>query len=111
MSEDKLLSDCHLWLRNTYPQTKGLAFHVANERIARNGYEGAKLKSKGVVPGVPDYFFFWGGRVLIIEFKTDKGRLSDNQKDVHLQLNNNGFAVDVVRSLEDFQKIINTFMQ
>jgi len=60
---------------------------------------------------VPDYFFFWGGRVLIIEFKTDKGRLSDNQKDVHLQLNNNGFAVDVVRSLEDFQKIINTFMQ
>ena len=62
-----------------------------------------RLKAEGVLAGVPDVFVakptkkFAG---LYLEFKTPKGRVSDDQKKVIEKLQLEGYCVKVVRSCE-----------
>lgn len=104
-NEDRLLSKCHQWLWNNFPQTRGAAWHVANERKT-TGMQGAILKAKGVVAGVPDYVFNYEGKTYYIEFKFAAGLLSSSQKKVILALNKQGFEVYIIRSFEDFKELI-----
>lgn len=51
----------------------------------RAGPDGAKLKCMGLKPGVPDFLFFHASRPGVawwIEYKPEKGRLSEDQKQV-----------------------------
>ena len=105
MSEDRIISDCHIWLHNTYPDFRGCFWHIANERKV-TAIQGAILKAKGVVSGVPDYVFNFCGKTYYFEFKTDKGILSENQKKVHNSLKKQGFEVYIIRSFDDFKKQI-----
>ena len=55
-------------------------FHVPNEGKRSISYH-AKMKKMGLRSGCPDIIIEYPqGRVLYIELKTKKGRLSDNQK-------------------------------
>ena len=54
-------------------------FHVANERRT-TPRQGAKLKAMGVSAGVPDLVIVTGGRTYALELKSERGRLSDAQK-------------------------------
>ena len=55
-------------------------FHVPNEGKRSVSYH-AKMKKMGLRSGCPDIIVEYPqGRVLYIELKTKKGRLSDNQK-------------------------------
>ena len=55
-------------------------FHVANEGKRSIGYH-VKMKNMGLKAGCPDIIVEYPqGRILYIELKTPKGRLSDNQK-------------------------------
>ena len=55
-------------------------FHVPNEGKRSISYH-AKMKKMGLRSGCPDIIVEYPqGRVLYIELKTKKGRLSDNQK-------------------------------
>ena len=55
-------------------------FHVPNEGKRSVSYH-AKMKKMGLRSGCPDIIIEYPqGRVLYIELKTKKGRLSDNQK-------------------------------
>lgn len=40
-------------------------------------------KSLGMKRGAPDYLLVWQGRVLFVELKSDKGRLSEAQRECH----------------------------
>ena len=55
-------------------------FHVANEGKRSINYH-AQMKRMGLKAGCPDIIVEYPqGRILYIELKTPKGRLSDNQK-------------------------------
>ncbi len=105
MIEDVILSKCHIWLWNEYPDLRFCCWHIANERKT-NKIQGAQLKAKGVVAGVPDYVVNYKGKTYYFEFKTDIGYLTKQQKILHESLNKQGFEVYVIRSEEEFKSKI-----
>lgn len=56
--------------------------------------------------GYPDLTFVINGRPYAIELKTAIGILSDSQKNILRRMGENGWRVDVVRSFEEFRKVI-----
>ena len=109
MSEDKILSEIHIWLWNNFPELRLCCWHVANERQTSKR-EGAILKAKGVVPGVPDYVVNYAGKTYYFELKTEKGVLSENQKKLHKQMKNQAFDVIIIRSFDEFKTNLTKIM-
>lgn len=105
MLEDSILSRCHVWMWNTYPDLRYCTWHVANER-ATSKLQGAILKGKGVVSGVPDYVVNAAGKTYYFEFKSEKGKLSENQIKCHESLKKQGFEVYVIRNEQEFKNVI-----
>jgi hypothetical protein len=62
---------------------------------------GGVLQRTGTRAGTPDLEIIYKGRVVWLELKAPKGRLSDNQLYTHRQLRNAGSPVYVCRSLDD----------
>jgi hypothetical protein len=80
----------------------------------RNAIEAAKFKAMGVRAGFPDLILCiarHGYHGLFIELKTTKGRQSENQKYYEYLLEEQGYRYEVVRSIGDFQTIINDYLQ
>jgi hypothetical protein len=98
------------WCWNTYPQTRRLLFHVPNGG-KRGKIEAMQLKASGVIAGIPDLIFIWKGKMYAFELKTATGILSDNQKEVHAIWANHNVTVNVIRTLLDFQNIINSIIK
>jgi hypothetical protein len=105
MSEDKILSECHKWLWNTYPETRYLCWHVANER-KQSPMQGAIMKAKGVLSGVPDFVINWKGKTLYIEFKISTGKQTESQKMIQKALESQSFEYHIIRNIEEFKKLI-----
>lgn len=88
-------------------------WHVPNGG-KRNLLEAVKFKQMGVKKGVPDYFFpepvspYHG---MFIEFKSVKGKESKDQLDVMKALERKGYFVAVVRSFEQFQKVVRRYFK
>lgn len=80
MNEDQFQAATYMYINNNYPLLRGLIFHVPNEG-AKSKHEGAKLKSMGVIAGVPDLICV--SPLFAIELKMPSGRLSPQQKDLH----------------------------
>lgn len=73
-----------------------------------------RLKSEGLLPGVPDLFFPVASNVfhgLFMEVKSEKGRLSKEQKNVIKRLSLNGYKCVVVFSLDDAIKEIKEYLE
>jgi hypothetical protein len=73
----------------------GRRFILAADMAAgRRGRQTATIaKATGLVPGFPDLrLYLEGGRLGLIEYKTDKGRLSPAQRDMHAELTRLGFG-------------------
>jgi hypothetical protein len=109
-SEDRHLSEFHIWLWNTKPETRGLCFHVKNEA------SGNPLKdlAKGVVSGVPDYCIDipndqYSG--LRLEFKLPGKTQSDNQKRSEEKLTKMGFLYHVVYSKEEAEDVTLNYLR
>jgi len=83
--------------------------HSANE-IGLQGLDVArqiaKAKWNGMLPGWPDIEVFHAGRVLLIEVKAPGNGLTPAQAECHERLRDQGFAVHVVRSLDDARGVI-----
>ena len=94
-SEEILQITIVQWLRRNAPEA--VVFHTPNGG-SRNAREGQKLKDMGVLAGVPDLIVLWPGGKLAIELKSDKGRTSQDQKDVLAKFEACGFPVAVCRS-------------
>lgn len=69
-----------------------------------------KMKSMGRMTGFPDLEIGYKGKTLFIELKSENGRLSDNQKLAHQNIQNAGFEVVVIRSLEEFVEKVKGFI-
>jgi hypothetical protein len=105
LSEDRLQADCYQWFHNTYPDLRGLLWHVPNGGV-RNASEANKLKAMGVVPGVADLHFFYKGNLNIFELKTEKGRLSPAQELWLAKIEYQGATVSIIRDFDSFQLAI-----
>lgn len=73
--------------------------HVNNN--PRSARDGARLKAKGMIAGVPDMVYAYRGLTFWHEVKTKKGRLSPEQKQFHKRLEDAGHLVIVTYGLDD----------
>ena len=65
-----------------------------------------KQKRLGAKKGFPDILIIWRGRAIFIELKTQKGRLSEAQKECHEKLTLSGALVITCRSFEEVQQFV-----
>ncbi|MGI3211834.1 VRR-NUC domain-containing protein [Roseovarius tibetensis] len=90
-------------LRFALPKT-AIIHHCANE-VTEPGPRGAKrqaiLVGMGVHPGFADLMILSDGRVLFLELKAPKGRLSPAQATFRDAVQAQGFGWALVRSLDD----------
>ena len=84
---------------------KGAIIHHCANEVTEAGPRGAKrqamLVGMGVHPGFADLLVLFAGRVLFLELKSLKGRLSPAQEDFRDAVVAQGFGWAVVRSLDD----------
>ncbi len=73
------------------------------------GGDGRATLTPGYVSGLPDAVLIYRGTSIFIEFKTEKGRVSDAQAWCHIRLGNAGAEIAVIRSLDDLERLLDTF--
>ena len=64
---------------------------------------------KGVKAGTPDMIIQWQGKTLWLELKAGTNDLTDNQKEIHRQINASGNPVYEVRTKEQIQALIKQY--
>lgn len=107
-SETCLHMHCQQWLEKSGIWDKYLIFHVPNER---RGGIGAIMhfKRMGVRPGIPDWLMFTN-RNAAIELKDDKSKQRKGQKEFQRAWERLGHPYFVVRTLKEFQGVINALI-
>lgn len=70
------------------------------------GWWSFKLLST-LVKGLPDRCFIGHGKVVFIEYKNEKGKLSRMQEYMHAKFLRFGIKVHVARSIDDTLRILN----
>ena len=108
-SEDALQQKCVFWFHNNYPNLRGLLFSVPNGGY-RNKREAAKLNQTGLVSGVADLLFMYECYTYCIELKTETGTQRETQRIWQGKVEYQGFKYFIIRSLEDFKKLIKTIV-
>lgn len=84
MTEFRLHIACAAFLDLALPDG-AFWFHVPNAGRRRKGAAG-RLKAMGMKAGIPDLCIIYQGQVAFVELKTDKGRLSKVQREMHTRL-------------------------
>lgn len=80
LSEESLHRQVAAFLRLALPRGCGVMWmHTPNGGKRPRG-EAGKLKAMGAKPGVLDFYFRWRAGVGWIELKSERGRLSDDQR-------------------------------
>jgi len=116
--ESALQTGCVLWFRLTYRDLGPLLFSIPQgTRLAgtqgQRAAQWARLKREGAIAGAPDLLLCvarGGSHGLFIEMKTESGRMADSQKQFRDRVVAQGYAHEVVRSLEEFKTIINKYL-
>lgn len=109
--EDNLQIACVKWFRLQYPN---ILVHHSPNGGRRDAREGARFKAMGTLAGFPDLFIpypnkFFNG--LFIELKSDKGVLSDNQKEVLSYLSGQNYICYVCRNIDNFIEVVNNYLK
>lgn len=103
-SESKIQQEIVIWYRNNNLNNNNIIFSVPNE--GKSVKEQMFKKATGLMSGVSDLICINNGEVIFIECKDLKGKQSEKQKDFQKTIELQGFKYHLVRSLEEFQKII-----
>lgn len=109
--ESKLQSACVKWFRLQYP---ALTIFAIPNGGRRGKLEAAIMKGEGVLAGVADVFIMLarnGSHGIFIEFKTETGRQSPEQKAFQVQCERDGYDYHIVRSFDQFKSIIETMTE
>lgn len=105
MTEEQMQSEVAIWFWNTFPDYRRMLFHVDNNSV--NSIVGARKKSLGVCKGPSDFVLVLGkGKVCFIEFKTDIGVQSPEQKDFEQKVIERGHEYKIVRTVEKAKNLI-----
>lgn len=110
--EDDLQMRCVTWFRYQFPSLARLLHHSPNGG-RRDAREAARFKRMGVQAGFPDLVLLiasQGFHALFIELKTRTGRQQDTQREYQALVEEQGYRYVVVRSLEQFEKEVNTYL-
>lgn len=110
--ESEIQKNCITWFRLQYRHLEKMIFAVPNGGC-RNAREAAIMKAEGVTAGVADVILLvsrGGYNSLCIEFKTEKGRQTELQKQWQLEAENNGNKYVVCRSFSDFNSVIKAYL-
>jgi hypothetical protein len=102
-AEDQIQAEIFKWYRNNH--SENLIFSVPNGGT-RNIREAILLKATGLTAGVSDLIVIKQNEVIFVEVKTEVGKQSKDQKAFEQKVNNLGFKYFLVRSLDEFIKII-----
>lgn len=112
--EHRIQVACVRWFRLKYPHLASRLFAVPNGG-RRDGITGARLKEEGVLAGVADLILLVPNadyHALLIEMKTPKGRQSESQKAWQRAVaGNDDYLYVVCRSLEEFMKVVEEYLQ
>lgn len=103
-SESKIQQEIVIWYRNNNLNNNNIIFSVPNE--GKSAKEQMFKKATGLMSGVSDLICINNGEIIFIECKDFKGKQSEKQKDFQKTIELQGFKYHLVRSLEEFQKII-----
>ena len=109
--EDSIQKAIVKWFDYQHPEK--LLIHIPNGG-KRNVAEAAKFKSMGVRAGVSDLQLIYPvGRFhgAFIEVKSPKGTVSYKQREFMEQVHLQGYAIAVVRSVEEFMKFVEAYLK
>jgi len=104
MSEFKIQAECFQWHWNNFPDQRGRLFTVNNN--APSAYAGSVMMVYHVVAGVSDMIYLSDTGAVFLEFKDERGRQSLSQKWWQGVVEAVGYRYVVVRSVEDFQRLL-----
>jgi hypothetical protein len=104
-SEIKLQSTFFLWHWNNYPDERGLLCYNLNN--SSNKIQGNQNKALGLIKGRSDMVYYKKGKAIMLEFKTETGTQSKDQKEWEQRIKSEGFEYRIIRNFEDFLSIIN----
>jgi hypothetical protein len=112
-SETKIQAECYMWYNNTYcikqQKNRGMMFSIPNELGTTNAIKTVISKSMGLLAGVADTIVILPSKELVfVEFKTDIGKQSPAQKDFEKRVTNLGYKYFIIRTFDEFKKIIIT---
>lgn len=114
--EDKLQEACVTWFKYQYPNE--VIFAIPNGG-SRNPIEAAKLKRTGTLAGVADLFIASGHEGdylkeqsygLFIELKIGKNKQTKSQVDFMLDIIAKGYRYSICRSVAEFMKVVNEYL-
>jgi hypothetical protein len=77
-----------------------LVMHIPNQSTR------GRQRWAGLMSGAPDLVAVKRGRVVFLEVKTERGRLSEKQSETHDLLRLHGMEVRVVRDVDDIADLI-----
>ena len=105
MKERDIQHLCVEWFREAYPDY--LIFSVPNESAhKRINY----FLYTGLLRGAPDLCAVVRGKVFFVEMKTKYGKQSEEQVDFQMRCEALGVGYHVVRSLEQFVDVVETYL-
>lgn len=78
----------------------GVSIVAIPNAAKRSQWAAMQAKREGMAPGFPDIMALAPGKVAFLEFKTAKGRISDNQGDWLDRLHGMGFPCGVFRDAD-----------
>ena len=106
VSESSIQAQCYVWFNNNYclksHENRAVMFSVPNESNSQQ----QKFVNIGLLRGVSDTIIVLQGKVLFVEFKTEKGYQSEFQKDFQERVTKLGHEYYVIRSLDQFKQLI-----
>jgi len=110
--ESKLQIACVNWFSAEYSHLKDLLLAIPNGG-KRSKVEAGIMSAEGVKRGAPDLLLavpFGGYPGLWIEMKVENGRVSEDQKRMQDRLVQQGYAVAVCWTLEEFMNDVNNYL-
>lgn len=110
--EDTIQKQCVKWFNFQYNKFKPYLY--CNYNNPKNMEHGVYLKSMGLKAGIPDMFLaipMNGFSGMYIEMKTKTGRLTKEQKQYSIILQEIGYKWVLCRSQQEFKKEIDEYMK
>ena len=111
--EHEIQSACVTWFRLQYPQYRLSLFAVPNGTYKATHSQRRQYLDEGLLSGVSDLILLVPSRLwhaLLIEMKTQTGRVAGTQRAFGEAAERNGYKYAVCRSLDEFMQTINDYL-
>jgi hypothetical protein len=98
--EHQFQQAAYVYLRAALP---GAAIWSTDHAGKRTPMAGARLKQRGVIPGISDMFVYWAGQLVALELKAGKNDATEGQNSFGAMIRDNGGRFYVVWCIADIE--------